>query len=105
MTNEQMEKLLIADQAGNYYLLSQEMLDQARVPAERAAEIRAELEKLSSQSDVSGFSLMATTQAVGEESGGSSPMPSLTTLAVGEESGASQTPIKIPFPPPFFRGL
>ena len=105
MTNEQSEKLLIADRAGNYYLLSQEMLDQARVPEARAAEIRAELEKVGSQGDVSGFSLTVTTQAVGEESGGGSPMPDFTTLAIGEEGGAGQSPIKVPFPAPFFRGL
>ena len=105
MTTEQMEKLLIADQDGNFYLLSPEVLQQARVPAEHAAEIRAELEKRANQSDVSGFSLTVTSQAIGEESGGGSPTPTLTTLALGEEGGAGQSPIKIPFPPPFFRGL
>ena len=107
MTTEPTEKLLLADQDGNYYLLSPEVLQQARVPDEQAAAIRAELEKLGNQSDVAGFSLMVTTQAVGEEAGGGSPPPNLTTLAYGsgEESGGGQPPLRVPFPPPFFRSL
>ena len=108
MTTEPTEKLLLADQDGHFYLLSPELLQQARVPDEQAAAIRAELEKLGTQNDVAGCSLTVTTQAVGEEAGGGSSPPTLTTMAGGgfEESGGGQpSPIRVPFLPPFFRSL
>ena len=107
MTAERTEQLLLADQDGKYYLLTPEVRQQARVPEPQAAAIRADLAKLGDQNDVAGFSLTVATQAVREESGGRSPTPNLTTLAFGsgEESGGGQAPIRVPFPPPFFRNL
>ena len=103
MTNEQTEKLLLTDQDGNYYLFSREMLDQARVPAEHTEQIRAEMQKVAGEGDVVGFSSLVTTQAVGEESGGRSPMPTLTSSAIGEESGGAPPILTLPNLPPFFR--
>jgi hypothetical protein len=105
MTTEWTERLVLTDQDGNYYLFSREMLDAARVPAEHAAELRAEVDKLSKESDVSGYSLLLTSQAVGEEGGSARPAPELTTLAIGEEGGTHLDPIRLPFEPPWFQGL
>jgi hypothetical protein len=51
MTNEKTTMIVLKDAAGSYYLLSREMLDQARVPAERATEI----ERLMEEQDTRGF--------------------------------------------------
>jgi hypothetical protein len=39
MTTEQIATLVLKDEAGTYYLLSQETLEQGRVPEERIAEL------------------------------------------------------------------
>jgi len=117
MTNERAERVVLMDTDGNYYLFTRDMLDHARVPAEYAAEMRADLDKHTEGSDVSGFSLQVTTQAVGEEAGGG--LPTLTTLALGEEGGpgrpgpiattqalgeeAGGGQITLPSKPPWFR--
>jgi len=41
MTNERTTTLVLKDSAGSYYLVSQEMLEQGRIPADRAAEIES----------------------------------------------------------------
>lgn len=105
MTNEWAERLVLTDQDGNFYLFSREMLDKARVPAEHSAELRAELEKHVQQSDVAGYSMLVTSQAVGEEGGSGRPAPELTTLALGEEGGTHLDPIRLPFEPPWFRNV
>lgn len=50
MTNEQSHQIVLKDQQGNYYLLSPQMLDQARVPANQVADIDARL-----TNDTTGF--------------------------------------------------
>lgn len=113
------ERVVLMDTDGNYYLLTPEMLAQARVPAEHAAQMRTDLEQHGA-GDVSGFSLLVTSQAVGEEAG-TGGSPSLTTMAVGEEGGSGRPlpgpttralgeasggvagPINLPFQPPWFR--
>jgi hypothetical protein len=105
MTNSEMNRLVLTDNDGNYYLFSKEMLDQARLAPERAAELRDEIEKAIGRSEVSGYSLTVTTQALGEEAGSGRPGPELTTLALGEEGGTKLDPIRLPFEPPWFRSL
>lgn len=62
MTNTEPTGLVLKDEAGNYYLLSQETLEQIRVPEER----RAKLERLiaeaqdarpSEQDDAQGYAI------------------------------------------------
>ena len=103
MTIEQAEKLLMADDAGNYYLFSREMLEQARVPAEHTAGIRAALDEAVSESDVTGYIAYISTNKYPEESGARSPGSTLTTLAIGEESGGRPPILTVPGLPPFFR--
>jgi hypothetical protein len=105
MTNEWTERLVLTDQDGNFYLFSREMLDKARVPAEHAAEFRAELEKHVQGSDVAGYSMLVTSQAVGEEGGSGRPAPELTAFGIGAESGTPLEPIRLPFEPPWFRNV
>ncbi len=105
MTNTDMERIVLADQQGNVYAFSREMLDRARLSPEHAAELRAELEKVTGDSDVSGYSLTVTSQALGEEAGSGRPAPELTTLAIGEEGGTHLDPIRLPFEPPWFKNV
>jgi len=51
MTNEQTSTLVLKDRAGIYFLVSQETLEQGRVPEEQ----KVEVEQLLAESDVSGY--------------------------------------------------
>lgn len=51
MTDTPIQVLVLTDQDGAYYLLSRELLDQVRVPAEDAGE----LQRLIAAADTSGF--------------------------------------------------
>ena len=51
MTTEKVECLVLTDQEGNYYAITREMLDRARVPEER----KAELQQYLGNEDVSSF--------------------------------------------------
>jgi hypothetical protein len=105
MTNSDMERIVLADQEGNLYAFTRDMLDRARLSPEHAAELRAELDKVIGDSDVSGYSHTVTSQALGEEAGSGRPAPDLTTLALGEEGGTHLDPIRLPFDPPWFRNV
>ncbi|MGH2588825.1 MAG: hypothetical protein ACRDJE_28205 [Dehalococcoidia bacterium] len=52
MTTEQTGTLVLKDSTGSYYLVSQEMLEQIRVPAEHTAEIEEMI--AAAQSDAGG---------------------------------------------------
>jgi len=41
MTNEHSQAMVLRDSAGNYYVLPVEVMERARVPAERIAEVEA----------------------------------------------------------------
>lgn len=56
MTNEHGSTAVVRDEGGTYYLLTPELLAQARVPAERVAEI----ERLLNADDTGGFLFVAT---------------------------------------------
>jgi hypothetical protein len=105
MANEDMNRLVLTDKEGNYYLFSREVLDQARLTPDHAAELRKEIEETMGESDVSGYSLTVTSQALGEEAGSGRPAPELTTLALGEEGGTQLNPIRLPFEPLWFKNL
>ena len=72
MTNEQQGTLILRDGDGNFYALTPEILEQARVSEEHKALLDAELEQLEAGDDTSGF---VSTMAFGESStgGGHSP--------------------------------
>jgi hypothetical protein len=55
MTTTQATTLVLKDQAGEYYLLPEDALEQCRVLGER----KAEIERLVDESDVSGHVLWA----------------------------------------------
>ena len=44
MADTPLQALVLSDQGGTYYLLSRDLLDQARVPAEQAGELRRLME-------------------------------------------------------------
>jgi len=61
MTNAQASTLVLKDEAGSYYLVSQETLEQGRVPAERAAELEgllaAATQGSAGEADAHGYAL------------------------------------------------
>ena len=76
MTGAPIDVLLLTDQDGNYYLLSRELLDRVRVPADEAPEVK----RLVEDADTSGFSALGN-------------LPSLTplgTFAVQRKAGKEQ---------------
>jgi len=60
MTKEQAAMLVLKDANSNYYLLSHEMLEQARVPGERGEEV----ERFFTGQDTRGFELRPQSAAV-----------------------------------------
>ncbi|MGH2588166.1 MAG: hypothetical protein ACRDJE_24880 [Dehalococcoidia bacterium] len=52
MTDEQTLSLVLKDEAGNYFLVPQELLEQGRVPEEHTAEIER---LIAEQQDVQGY--------------------------------------------------
>jgi len=52
-----MERLIISDQAGNYYLITRDMLDKARVQGDEKRQVEA----LVKGADVAGFSAPSPT--------------------------------------------
>jgi hypothetical protein len=79
MTNAEASTLVLKDQAGDYFLLPQDALEQCRVSGER----KAEIERLMDESDVSGHLFWAYVLYRGikdgvnaiRESGSTSPPP------------------------------
>lgn len=51
MNDSPMEVLVLSDQEGSYYLLSRDLLERVRVPAEGACEV----ERLVQEADTAGF--------------------------------------------------
>jgi hypothetical protein len=65
MTNAQTGTLVFKDQAGEYYLVPQETLEQGRVPAEHKAQIE---HLIAEQQDVQGYAMDDGEMGMGPES-------------------------------------
>lgn len=69
MTNEQTATLVLKDGTGTYYILSQETLEQGRVPAEAKAALEAQLPALqaigTADDDAQGYAVTIVGMLVG----------------------------------------
>ncbi|MGH2604556.1 MAG: hypothetical protein ACRDJ9_34850 [Dehalococcoidia bacterium] len=94
MTTERARWLVFTDQAGEYYLLPQETLEQGRIPAEHKAEVERLL--ADADADVSGY-MVATTytllhvvntglKAIGDVTADAAKAARIHTLLWGEKA-------------------